>query len=375
MDRHAHSRRFLLALILAFLLWFSLQYRPGFGVTRAMAFGEAWWEERLSVVDEGAVYVRQDSFGYDGQFYAQIATDPLLTDPALNDAIDVVSYRARRIAMPVFGYMLGFGQPAWILQLFPLINVLAWLGILILLARHLPSRTWEDKARWFAILFAMGCLESVKFSLTDLPAAFLLLLAWDLHSRNHRSGAWAALVTAGLTRETSLLAAVAIPDRMDRQPASRWIRVAFIAAGAALPFLIWTFYLNIRFPTHSGFAANFDAPFIQWIKLVHDVVGGPVSLSWLERDVFGLIGLAGLVTQIVWLIRHPLPHNPLWRTAIAFAILLPVLGAAVWHGYWAVMRTALPLTIAFNLLYQPKGRFWPVFLLANASILHGLLRV
>ena len=38
--------------------------------------------------------------GYDGQFYAQIACDPTLRDPALVPAVDTLAYRARRIGLP-----------------------------------------------------------------------------------------------------------------------------------------------------------------------------------------------------------------------------------------------------------------------------------
>ena len=49
-------------------------------------------------------------YGYDGQFYAQIAISPLLSRDDLIQALDNSSYRARRIGMPAVAFMIGLGN-------------------------------------------------------------------------------------------------------------------------------------------------------------------------------------------------------------------------------------------------------------------------
>ena len=55
------------------------------------------------------VYV--DSMGYDGQFYAQLAVDPLLQSPGIENALDAPAYRARRILLSWTAYVFGFRTP------------------------------------------------------------------------------------------------------------------------------------------------------------------------------------------------------------------------------------------------------------------------
>ena len=95
-----------------------------------------------------------------------------------------------------------------------------------------------------------------------------------------------------------------------------------------------------------------------------------------SRFLFGLIGAAGLAYQAtrLLLLWRRTPQEPWLRGSIWFALLFWVLGAYVWHGYWAVARTCLPLTLAFNLTL-PSGRgFWWRFALGNACALHAIYR-
>ena len=53
-------------------------------------------------------------FTYDGQFYAQLALDPLLRNPAIDRALDQPPYRARRILFSWTAWLAGFGRPWWV---------------------------------------------------------------------------------------------------------------------------------------------------------------------------------------------------------------------------------------------------------------------
>ena len=118
------------------------------------------------------------TYGYDGQFYAQIALDPTLSDPALVPAIDNVAYRARRIALPALAWLLGAGQSAWVIHVYALLNTVFWLLLAVCLLRHVR---WQLNLRSLALLVAClwtaGTLVSLERALTDLPAAALGVLS------------------------------------------------------------------------------------------------------------------------------------------------------------------------------------------------------
>ena len=66
-------------------------------------------------------------------------------------------------------------------------------------------------------------------------------------------------------------------------------------------------------------------------------------------------------------------HSAWWRVGAAHAILLVVLGWSVWDGYaGAFTRAVMPLTIAFNVRIGRERWFWPLAVLGNLSVLHGL---
>ena len=66
-------------------------------------------------------------------------------------------------------------------------------------------------------------------------------------------------------------------------------------------------------------------------------------------------------------------QSPWWRVGAAYAALLIVVGPSVWDGYpGAATRVLLPLTFAFNVLLVGETWYWPLFLLGNLTVLHGL---
>ena len=65
------------------------KFNPVTGLTGLIRFGEPWESRRHHALNGLPIETIQGSNGYDGQFYAQIALDPLLSDPGeLNRVID-----------------------------------------------------------------------------------------------------------------------------------------------------------------------------------------------------------------------------------------------------------------------------------------------
>ena len=107
-----------------FLLAIAQFYIPGKGFTSFILFGGKPEMRRIKELKATSYYVEEDSYGYDAQYYAQIAVKPLLMSRDLQASMDNLPYRARRILFCWTAYLLGLGQPNLILQAYALQNVL-----------------------------------------------------------------------------------------------------------------------------------------------------------------------------------------------------------------------------------------------------------
>lgn len=347
------------------------KFDPETGFTPLIRFGETWKDRRVPHLDEGRVTTFANSHGYDGQFYAQIALDPLLRDPSTAHALDAPSYRARRIFPPALAFTLGLGQPNAVLQIYALLNVACWFAFAWLLYRELAPPTPHAFARWFACLFSMGVLESVRLSLTDLPALLLLLLAaraCRVSSTGRTASGWLAL--SHLTKETNLLASVAL----FASPKPTTSRILWFAA-SIVPLALWLIYVSTRFPgdAEAG-TGNFTWPFAGLVTQLAHSAQAAMSGHPDSRHVLVFLAVIGFATQVTVLWRSRDLTSAWWRIGAIYGLLLIFLSTVVWSGYWAVTRVVLPLTIAFNLLLPAGRAFWLLWALGNLSLLHGVWR-
>jgi hypothetical protein len=358
------------AVVVFVLAMVASRWSPHTGFTALIRFGDTFTERRLPAI-RALPLASVAGAGYDGQFYAQLAVDPDVRLPQVRAALDVPGYRAQRILLPLIAHLAV--SPWWILQAFALLNVAAWL---------LFARIWWAEVRelapdrapllWLAGVLALGALDSVRLCLVDLPATLLILLAIRAARRGGtaRAGIWLAL--AGLTRETVLLACPLAGHPVFWR---RWL----VRGLAALPAVAWFAWLRWQLPNGgaAGFTGNFGWPGCalaeHLVRCSWELAHGNLD----SRFLFGLLGAAGLAyqsTRLLLLWRRT-PNNPWLRSTIGFALLFWVLGGFVWNGYWAVARTCLPLTLAFNLTL-PSGRgFWWRFALGNACALHAAYRM
>lgn len=357
--------------VLAFSLLVAAKADRVTGFTRLLHFGEPWATRRLPAAQALPVAVTAGSTGYDGQFYAQIALSPALRDPALDTALDAPAYRSRRILGPFLAHCAGVGSPWLVLNAFALLNVACWFALARWLWDEIADASAVGIARWLACVLSLGVLDSVRQSLVDLPALLLLLLAVRLHRAGRPGASATALALGNLTKETNLLASLALLGWP--RPGRRQI---LAIAASALPLALWAAYVAHRFPnapvtTGSG---NFTWPLLaavaQFTASARELIGGQLD----SRHLFTLLAIPGLALQTVALWRHRVPTDPWWRIGAAYSVLMLFLGPWVWSGYWAACRAALPLTIAFN-LRLPSGRgFWPLLIFGNLTALHGVWR-
>lgn len=343
--------------------------------TSLIRFGETWQNRRLHSLENLPIATVEKSSGYDGQFYAQIALDPLLRDTELNRAIDAPAYRARRILTPAVAAVLGAGNAWWTLQVYALLNVISWFALAWLLRTWIAGNDWTGFARWGACMFSLGVLDSVRQSLVDLPALLLLSLAIRASTRVQPSKSILWLALGNLAKETTLIGTVALCI-IGYSNGSRWRRTFLLSLIPALPLLAWWLYVDHRFsaiPSTEGLG-NFTWPllglFVQVKSCLHELLLGNFD----SRFSFGLLAVIGLTAQTSVLWRNRDFNSPWWRVGAAYSLLLPFLSVWVWSGYWAVCRALLPLTIAFNLLLPLNRRFWPLWTIGNLTLLHAVWR-
>jgi hypothetical protein len=362
------------AAAVVFFLWNAAQYyMPGKGFTCLIFFGGAPQVQRIRELQSLDYYVDKDSYGYDAQYYAQIAVKPLLMSRDLQASMDNLPYRARRILFCWTAYLLGLGQPRLILQAYALQNVLCWLLLAWLLLRWFPPTNLGNLVRWGGTMFAWGLTMSVRSALMDGPS--LLLIAWGValieQGRPWKSAC--VLGVAGLGRETNLLAALSLA------PGRNWSwREGLRAAGRALvvvaPLALWVacIWYVCGQPSNTG-VGNFGRPFEAYLAKWFDAVRDFRLNGWDSSAKWTLIMLTSLTVQLLVIILRPQWTSPWWRIGAPFAGLLIFLGPAVWDGFpGAAARVVVPMTLAFNAVV-PRGRWWwPVLLLGNLSALSAV---
>jgi hypothetical protein len=370
----ATPRLFHAAAILFFLALIACHYDRQTGFTQLIYFGDRFAANRLPQVARTHPFEFQNSVGYDGQFYAQLAVSPLLADAGLDTALDNPAYRSRRIGLPWLAWFAGLGQTPWVLQAYALLNVFAWLALAALLLHWIPPTNATALLAWLGCLFGVGVMMSVGRALTDLPSALLIALAVLLAERGRRLGAGVVFALSLLTRETSVLAGVLLlPDRREGRRA--WVRAILIGMAALAPLVLWLLYVHRRFPSAPGVDGdNFGLPFAAMLGSLEAIYRAAPQRGW---HVFAaqLLSTLGLCVQFLFLAfsaRHAWRER-WWRVGAMFALLFAVLGPAVWEDYTAAARAAIPMTLAFNILLR-RNQWWsfPLCLLGNLPLLHGL---
>ena len=348
-------------------------YQPETGFTSLILFAERFQDRAVPAVQQ-TPHVVIAGTGHDGQFYAQLALDPLIRDNATIRAIDAPAYRSRRILLPWLAWAIGLGEPWFVLQAYALLNVVSWVLLAWLLLRWLPPGSLLATAAWAACLFGPGLRESVYAALSDGPSLLLLAIAIAIVERNRRWLATAVLALAGLARETNLLGGLGLAaDHVSARPRiERFISTIVIVA----PLLLWLTYLSSRgLPFwdsgEGGVALPFSSYIEKWILTGRGLLAREI---WAWPD---LLSLVALTTQALLLLRYREWRQPWWRVGFAYVMLLVVLGDKVWNSGDAAPRAVLPMTVAFNILLVQRFRqrprtFWTWFACGNGNLLNLL---
>ena len=349
-------------------------YEPETGLTVLIRFGEAFEDRVLPSVRAVPRFVEEDSAGYDGQFYAQLAVDPFLLDPAIGEALDSPAYRARRILFSWTAYLLGLGQPRWVIHAYAIQYIVVWLLLAWVLCRWFPPRDLQNLCLWFGCMFSHGVVISVIRAVPDGPSMLLLAFSVLALERGRARRAAGLVGLAGLAKDINLLwsAVLIAPDGLKRYG---WRDLCIWGGLVGGPVSVWMLYLLVGNHEFGNFAGlrNFGAPFTGYAEKWSVTLALLRDGNWDTFARSNLFTMIGLTTQAVVLLFVRDWRNPWWRAGVGSVVLMTFLGPAVWEGYpGAVTRVLLPMTFAFNAVLPRNHWFWPLFFLGNLSVLSAL---
>jgi hypothetical protein len=320
--------------------------------------------------------------GYDAQFYAQMAIDPLLRDPDIDRAMDKPAYRAHRILLSWTAWALSGREVSTVLRIYAFQNVVAWLLLAWLLLKWLPPRDARTFVLWAGILLTHGLLTSVRNALTDGPSVLLTATAVLAIERGRP---WlAAIVTgiSGLARETNIFAGTMFISQLSWRPRS-WINAAGGLTLCVLPLLLWLDYLRSIYG---------DAAFVGGEHITTPLDGWwwKTQSTWIALITHGLtiqttaniatlVSLAAQGGTLIWYSVRWLKDragSPAWLlVAWPFFLLILTAHRVVWDGTpGAITRVVLPLTVGVNVLLarHPRAPWW-LIIAANLSVVAGVM--
>lgn len=334
-------------------------YTSGNGFLGLIYFGQRFADRQLPEVSALSPPALSP-WGYDGQFYAQLALRPSLAGEEIIAALDNPSYRARRIGLPLIAGVLGLGEPGRVLHAYSLVNVAFWGLLLFVTIRCVGLAKPRDYLLLMALLWTTGTLASLTRALTDLPAAVLGFTALLAYAKGHVPAI--LLGMSALIKDSSVLGFAALSWAGDkgRKPVSSLLPSVLIMV---LPIALWVLYVHLRISAGTTVGTqNFSYPLAAFAqKLSHaflNLKGGFFSnpLAFPVHHLFEFLCPLSLFIQSAYFAIKAKFSSEVWRFGIGFVLLFAILGPSVWQEQFAYSRVLLPLTFAFNLLIHRHER-------------------
>jgi len=368
------------AAVVIFLVSIGRFHHKRTGFTSLIHFGSQFYDRTLRAVRYAPHDIGHEGEGWgdDGQFYAQMAVEPLLRDRRLDVALDNPPYRTRRILFAWTAYLAGLGETAWILNAYAMQNIVAWLALAGVLLYWFPPTRARNVLPWIGCLYSAGMLISVRLSMLEGPSILLVTLAILAHERQRGWLATGLMALSGLGRETNMIASGMLVDRVPRT-----LRELLVICGRAacvvLPFLLWSLYVSSIYPNFRyNNPASFSTPFSGYLAKWADALGEYRLYGWDSDARFKFAILISLSVQMAFLALRWEWKSAWWRMAAPYCVLFAITSYAVWSGLpGAAPRVLLPLTFAFNVLVaRLEGwSFWALIILGNLSVVSGLVAI
>ncbi len=359
-------------IVAIFLILIARHWHPIYHFTAFLQMSEEHAQPRIAAIRDLPIHLHPGTGSYDGQYYVQIACDPSISSTDLPDAIDNAAYRSRRILAPALAWLLGAGNPAWIVHTYSLLNVIAWLALAFLAWKLLRVSSARAFIAWAGLLFSAGALHSVRFALTDLVALVFFAAGFLALESRRTALATSLFALGGLGRDTSLSAAPALWSGPWTSPRA-WLRNGLLSAAMLAPFALWLLYLHIRFPNADANPPLFTFPGIGVAQKLHAsfaALNGSNDpfLAWST-----LLAVISILAQTLYVLARPRLQDPWWRASLPCIALMLLLNKDVWEGDpGAITRVLLPLQLAFNVLATRHHAPLALLLAGNLSLFSAL---
>jgi len=304
-------------------------------------------------IENEQIYLSKGSPGYDGQFYHFIAHDPWMRQGTA-PFVDNPRLRWRRILVPALAWLCALGQSDYVdSAYFALLLAFVFLGVYWsarFLERYNLPPAWGA-----AFILVPAVLISLDRATVDVALA-ALCAGFALYGVATPSPAvYAILAAAPLARETGACLIVAYVAVQLRK--RNWTG-AGLGAATALPFLLWTFYLNAHTaPDHTIFVSLI--PLKGLILRTIAPIQYATPTAWLRKAaILDFLAILGIWVALLGSPTNWFSFDELEGAALAFAATAIFLAQPqAWGEAYSFGRTMSPLLICVALVGVRRRRW------------------
>lgn len=312
--------------------------------------GQRFWDASTPFVAGSPTNV-----GYDGQFYYDLAHDPLLLGGPPT-YLDSPSYRYQRLLYPALAYVLAFGQPAAIGWALLGVNVA---GLALGCAGALWIIRSQRASPWWVVLYALnpGFLLALPLDLSDGLALGLCTAGLAAFLARKDGLSVFLLGLSVLTRETMVTVPFGLALWLVTRPERSEKRRALLYVAPLILELVWQVIVLLRvgaLPVLEGAPNNVGLPF-EGLWLVMQTALGLApgeSLSgftgW-DRVLAALTFATEAAACLVGVLLFHRGRLLRWQLALNSGFVL-LLGPAVWVDVGSFPRAAALVFLFYTLV-------------------------
>lgn len=297
--------------------------------------------DALYYVHLGPRFVYRDpraGAGYDGQFYYQIARDPLHAAAF----VDRPAYRYQRIVYPLLVAALSFGKVWLIPYLLLLVNFVSIVAGTEMVARLLSERKLSP---WYSLAFGLyfGLAASFVSDLTEPLTYSLVCLGLVLMFRQRLTAAAIIWGLAVLSRETAALFPIGYIAMYLYQ--RRWRDASRFFLLSIVPTIAWYVVVGLYF--HTGGLSG--APPFEWIPFEGlFYFSNNWSLFWMLIPLLFVPTVLSVVLAAKEVFEHRWKHVS-WLIWLLNLALVTNLSRLTYAGLISAGRLAIGLVLAMLL--------------------------
>lgn len=322
------------------------------------------------------IYVYEDSWGYDGQFFWRLAVDPTQWDldrPHHGVILDS-AYRPPRILYPVLAWALAGGHDEWVATTLVLVNVLAY-GVIALLGAMVAQRAGHLAVSGLLVASTSGLVFALSRDLADVVTLAALLAGVVALQRGRPGWATVAWTAAVLSRETAVLLIAGYGIWRLIGLVRRKVQLSAADLPWVVPPVVVTFWQAVlwaqigKLPIAAADDGNITAPFTILL---------PTAWGWMRGDTgpsdevvpFQFLLAVVLVGMAMWRGRTSLPGDDRWLlVSLGLIVLLAVsLGEKVWEGPADLRQVLDVLAISWVVLLSCPRRIPPPLVVASIGV-------